>query len=278
MSSIIKFELHRAFHNRMFVIALTIGCVITLAHVFITTVPEFLGQSEARELYGSKNAYPLSLFNSWIGGGSSDLEINLYFLLLPLLICIPHADTFFSDRSSSYLRNIALRSELKGYFAAKIISIFLSAGCVAVIPLVLNLAVVAMIVPAFQPIPATGMFTISELSMMDTLFYQEPFIYLLLFLTLIFMLSGLLSLLVIPFSYIIANKTLVMLSPFALCAFLDFLLILGSFELATFSPLRILRPDQPIPLDPLAVTAEFVILLAAILCFSVYRAHKDEVY
>lgn len=278
MKSIVAFELLRAFRNKMFVIALAIGCVITLAHVFITVLPELLGQNEVRELYGAKGGYPLSLFYSWIGGVGGTLEINLYFLLLPLLICIPHADTFLGDRNSSYLRNIAQRSEMKKYYAAKIISIFLSAACVAVIPLILNLIIVAMLIPAYQPIPAAGMFAISELSMLDTLFYQEPFAYLCLFLTLIFMFSGLLSLLVIPFSYLISNRVLVMLSPFALCAFLDFLLCLGQPDLATFSPLRILRPDQIIPLDPFSVTTEFVILLAAILCFSVYRAHKDEVY
>jgi hypothetical protein len=275
MSAVIRFELKRAFANRLFVLALSIGFIIVFAHI-VWAIPQSIQSQEMFDVLIAKGGYPNSLFNHWIGGRGDILQATLYFFLLPLLVCIPFADTLFTDRRGGYIRSIVTRVSQRRYYVAKAISVFLTAAAVAVVPLILDLILTALLFPAIIPTPTASTFPIFEFSMWSDLYYSVPFLYIAFYLVLIALFSGLLATVALVFSYLVANRFLVLLAPFILCVFVDFLLnSLGGWWFQ-FSPISFLRPDQPGAASFPIVVVEFIILAAFIMVFIAMRAKRDE--
>lgn len=276
MLNVIRFELRRAFVNRLFVLALSIGCLIALAHIVFWVIPQSIQSQVTWDMLLAKGGYPSSLFNCWLGGRGDILQATLYFFLLPLLVCIPFADSLFSDRRGGYARSIVTRVPQRHYYAAKTVSVFLAAAAVAVVPLILDLLVTALFFPAIIPIPAAGTFPIFEYSMWSDLYYASPFLYIACYLALIALFSGLIATAALVFGYLAANRFLVLLAPFTLCVFADFMLgSLGGWWFQ-FSPLNFLRPDQPGAASFPIVAAEFIVLAVAFGSFLIVRARRDE--
>lgn len=279
MSSILGFEMRRAFSNRLFLVAIGINCLIVLSHIAFEVAPNspiFLDDYyTVRQAYGE---YPLSVFNTWIGGQFSIIQVSLYFFILPLVVCVPFTDSLFSDRKTGYARNIATRTDYKKYYGAKIVAVFLSAGVVAVAPLVLDFLLTMLFFPALIPEPSAGTFALGSASLGAELFYSQPFAYVALFLLYIFLFSGLLALSALLFTYLVDNRFIVLLAPFICCVFADFILtsLPGRFEL--FSPSQLLRPDQPYALQPLPMLAVTVGLTVVLAVFLLRKMHRDEVY
>jgi hypothetical protein len=275
VSAVIKFELRRAFANRLFVLALSIGVLIVLSHI-IGAIPQSIQAQEMFDLIIAKGGYPESLFNHWIGGRGDILQATLYFFILPLLVCIPFADTLFTDRRDGYARNVVTRVPQRHYYVAKTLSVFLAAAVVAVIPLILDLFLTAMLFPAVIPVPAAGTFPIFEFSMWSDLYYSAHFLYIVCYLALIALFSGLIATIALVFTYLVTNRFLVLLAPFILCVFADFMLnSLGGWWFQ-FSPISFLRPDQPGAASFLVIAAEFIVLAALIMAFIAVRARRDE--
>lgn len=205
------------------------------------------------------------------------MQTTLYFFLLPLLVCIPYADSLFIDRRDGYARSIVTRAPRRYLYAAKAVSVFLTAATVAVGPLILDLFLTALFFPAIIPIPSAGTFPIFEVSMWSGLYYSSPFLYTVCYLFLIALFSGLIANIALIFSYLVANRFLVLLAPFILCVFADFLLnSLGGLWFQ-FSPISFLRPDQPGAVSFSVVALEFVALAVLISVFLAIRARRDEI-
>jgi hypothetical protein len=277
MKPIVVFEMKRAFANRRFFIALSLGLAITLSHVILWVVPNALSWEEPWVQWGiDKGAYPYSLYETWMGGQMFALQEALYFIVLPLLICIPFAMTLFSDRSTGYIRQIVTRVDQKKYFAAKTLSVFLSAGTVAVIPLLANFMLTALFFSPVIPEVTAGTFPIDATRMWVELFYSHPLTYVLLYMGLIFIFSGLLACLALFFTYVVSNGIVVALSPFILYMLAEFGLATLPNQMLKFSPASFLRPDQPIAATPSAILAEIVLLGAFLGIFLAHKAKRDE--
>jgi hypothetical protein len=259
----------------MFVLALSIGCLVVLSHI-IWAIPQAAQASEMFDVLISKGGYPDSLFNHWIGYQGYVLQATLYFFVLPLLVCIPFADSLFTDRKNGYARSIVTRVSQRHYYIAKTVSVFLAAAVVAVVPLVLDLLLTALLFPAVVPLPAAGTFPIFEFSMWSDLYYSAPFLYTACYLMLIALFSGLIATVALMFSYLVANRFLVLLAPFILCVFADFLLnSLGGLWFQ-FSPLSFLRPDQPGAASFPIAAVEFIVLAILVGAFLAMRIKRDE--
>jgi hypothetical protein len=273
---IIKFELTRAFKNRLFLFALGLGCLIALSHIILDVIPSAQIAQDNQQFIKEQGAYPLSLFNMWMGGRGSIIQPTLYFFLLPLLVCVPFADSLYTDRQSGYIKHLATRANPKRYYIAKSLSIFLSAAAVGVLPLLLDFYLTALFFPPLIPDAAAGTFPIFEMSMFSNLFFTHPFAYVSAYLFIIALFSGLFALFSLVFAFFLNNRALVMLSPFILCAFADFILGVLPGRFFQFSPILFLRPDQPGVAVFTVIGFEFFILLISIILFLLAKGTSDE--
>ncbi len=242
MSSILKIELRRAFINKIFLIALALGLCFAIAHLLVVVIPYGVGDAWAAWRTGTKGSYPFSVYNTWLGATGYSIFTTLYYFILPLIVCLPYADSLYMDITSGYAANVISRIGKTRYFAAKAIAVFLSAGIVAILPLVINFLTAALFVPLLMPDPLAGTFPVSPRSMFADLFYTAPIAYLCIFGMLTFVVAGIVACLCLVFSYLLANRFIVLIAPFLLCV-ISYFVLTGS-GLAGYSPINLLIPAQ----------------------------------
>lgn len=268
----IAVELRRAFKNKLFIAALVIGIVLAIAQLVTVVVPYGLGDEWAFWRTGSKGSYPHSLFNSWMGATPFSLWSVLYFFVLPLTACLPYADSLYTDVRSGYAANVVTRGGAARYFRAKVIAVFLTAGAVGVVPQLVNLLGTALLVPVLQPEPTAGTFFVAPSAMLADLFYSSPWLYTILFMVLCFVVCGLVACSCLVFSYLVANRFMVLVAPFLVCAIAFF--ALGG--LAGYSPINLLNPAQ---VDIVELTVVLVVYGALALveaAFIVWKCRRFE--
>lgn len=216
----LKIELRRAFHGRLFFVSLTVGLVICLAQFF--AVP--LQAVQYLNLQASHGMLPNSVFSRWIGGFTDYFQVA-YFAMLPVLAVLPYGDTFYADRRSGYARQYYMRMRRGRFLTAKYAASFLSAGVAVTAPLILNFLLTMTVLPSIIPVRPTLFFPISlPKSFLTELFYSNPYGYVLVYFLLDFLIAGLLAGLALLVSFASANRFIPLLFPFALYFFAGTLL------------------------------------------------------
>lgn len=109
MGRMIRIELYRAFHGKELKAAMLLGGMLGLAHFVLEVVPSV---SHIFDGYHPDIASSVvgNVTESWMGGMINP-EINIYQMVVFLLITIPYAASFYTDRKSGILKNIAVRGE-----------------------------------------------------------------------------------------------------------------------------------------------------------------------
>lgn len=274
MKSILKVEMHRAFRSSGFFLALGVGVAIAVVHCAMTALPLAL-QMDEYMAYNLPMMYPGFLYTAWIGGSVNTVTSYLYFLILPLLAALPHADSFFADAEGGTIQNLCLRVNRKHYFRAKYAATFLSGGMAVILPLLFNFYLTSLLLPAMKPETAAFNSGIGEFSLLPGLFYSHPLIYLGVFFCIIFLFSGLLATVSLLASYYVRYRFLVMIAPFIVYLFLiSFFDLLG---MRAWEPANFLHPayDQ-YALVPLIT--ETVVLAGLTVCGFLIRGAKDDIY
>lgn len=270
----IAVELRRAFANRMFVGALGIGLVLAVAHIATVAVPYGLGDDWSFWRAGSKGHYPESLFNTWMGGTPYSLWPTLYFFLLPLLVCLPHADSLYADVKGGLAANVVVRAGAAPYFQAKALAVFLTAGAVGVLPQLANLLGTALLVPVLKPEPAAGTFFVGPDAMLADVFYSMPWLYIAFFLVLCFAVCGIVACSCLAFAYAMSNRFMVLVAPFLVSAIAFF--ALSSVGLAGYSPMNLVNPAQAYAVGLPAVVAVYGALAVLEAAFLATRCRRFE--
>jgi len=213
MRTLLKIELERAFRGIGIKIALLIGLLISIANLVLEVYPKT--ENPLRVFVADAQMLPYNVFNSWIGG-RINFEYSLFIFIIPILVVIPYGATYFSDMKSGVIKNYYTRIEKKKYLIAKSIAVFLSAGVVTVVPLIVNLAITSAMLPSIIPQP-TGEFSIRANAIWSSIFYTYPYIYIMLYMLVIFLLSGCIACVTLSLSLFANNKFVAMLFPFLLC-------------------------------------------------------------
>ncbi|WP_080801318.1 hypothetical protein [Arabiibacter massiliensis] len=268
----ITVELKRAFANKLFAAALAIGAALALAQIVTVVVPYGLGEEWAFWRAGSKGAYPNSLFDSWMGATPFSIWSVLYFFVLPLTACLPYADSLYADMRSGYAANVVSRGGAGRYFRAKAIAVLLTAGTVGVAPQLANLLGTALLVPILAPEPTAGTFFVFSGSLLADLFYASPWLYVAFFMALCFAVCGLVACSCLVFSYLVANRFMVLVAPFLACAIA--FLVLG--DLAGYSPINLLNPAQTHAVALPVVLIVYGALAAFEAAFLTWRCRRFE--
>jgi len=213
MRALLKIELERAFRGAGIKIAMLIGLIISIANFVLEVYPKT--ENPLQVFVADAQMLPYNVFNSWIGG-KINFEYSLFIYIIPILVVIPYGATYFSDMKSGVIKNYYTRIEKKKYLIAKSIAVFLSAGVVTVVPLIANLAMTSAVLPSIIPQP-TGEFTICANAMWSSIFYTHPYVYIMLYIFAIFLMSGCIACVALSVSLFANNKFVAMLFPFLLC-------------------------------------------------------------
>lgn len=261
MRSVLRLELLRAFGNRTFVLVLAVGILLAVVHVALVPFQYAFADIWTYWRQGFGGTYPPSLYSSWIGQTPYSVVTIIFFHSLPLLACIPFADSLCSDLTSRYALQLISRSGRTAYFIAKPIAVALSSGAVALIPLLLNILLTACCVPALPPEPAAGTSLVSSSSMLASVYYDFPLAHIAAFVLIACLLSAAFGLFSTATSFFTTNRFIVVLLPFAICVALNF--IMQGTVLAGFSPINIMLPYQPFP-SILWVVVLIILLLWAV--------------
>ena len=105
MKAILKQELKRAFTSRGFFLAVLLGAVLAVSHIFMFVIPQ-ASQLEAYMEADKPMLYPGWLFSVWLGGNSYSVQSFLLLLLIPFLAVLPFGDSFFTDVTRGFAKNI----------------------------------------------------------------------------------------------------------------------------------------------------------------------------
>lgn len=271
MFKILRFELGRAFWNRAFLASLLIGAAIALLHVVQDVLP-MVGYNQ-NFLNNHPEVLPHSIHNKWIGATGYTFGSSLFYSILPILAALPYAKSYAADCKGGYVKNLFIRTEKWKYYVSKYIAVFLTGGTAVTIPLLFNLYLTALCVPAIVPIASAGTFPLFPTSFAGHLYYSWPFIYLIIYFSITFVVSGVLATVALGFGTVIKNQYVVMLTPFfcyLVCAYIATFISCDSLDIMSW-----IAPNQSIALNPPIAIIE-VACLAIIPGFFFFKSSKNE--
>jgi len=220
MKAIYTNEIKRAFNTIGMKLALLVGCALSVWHVITVIMPISEGQNYELSADVIDDLYvPISLFSTWMGNELFPIQSYIFYLIFPLLAVLPFGSSFFEDIKSGYIINVCTRVEKKIYFKAKYLAVFLSGGVAVVAPLLLNLVLSSMFMPAFIPDNGT-VGTISPTTMAYEVFFTHPLIYVLMFIVIDFIFAGVIATLALSYTYFTEHRFGVMIVPFVFYFFI----------------------------------------------------------
>ena len=220
MKAIYTNEIKRAFNTIGMKLALLVGCALSIWHVITVIMPISEGQNYELSANAIDDLYvPISLFSTWMGNELFPIQSYIFYLILHLLAVLPFGSSFFEDIKSGYIINVCTRVEKKIYFKAKYLAVFLSGGVAVVAPLLLNLVLSSMFMPAFIPDNGT-VGTISPTTMAYEVFFTHPLVYVLMFIVIDFLFAGVIATLALSYTYFTEHRFGVMIVPFVFYFFI----------------------------------------------------------
>lgn len=217
LTRLVKIELKKAIKNKFFIITLIIANIFALfsALYMIESYFDVKHQIKIHGAGGNPMTQSFSLFNHWIGGESQSLGYTVYFTLLPLIAALPYSWSYFIENKTGYVKSVVTRSSKSQYYLSKYIATFTAGGLVVLIPLVVNLLIVASFVPAITPSKLYALYyPVGFGSLWSALFYTHPVMYVMLYLLLDFIFAGLFATMGLAVSFFIKNRIAIILIPF----------------------------------------------------------------
>lgn len=177
----VRFELYRAFHSRTFVISLLIGSVICALDLITFYI-----------MVGQNGRY---LVQAWIGTDYLFAYNQMFYLLLPVLACLPYGGSLYTDIKTGYDKNICVKTSRLNYAFAKSVSVFLSGFVSVCLPLVMNLFIAAGIYSNYKPERLKGIsIPLSDIYLFAEIFDKHPAIYCLVYILIDSLFAGAMAL------------------------------------------------------------------------------------
>ncbi len=275
MKKMIKIELERAFSGTGLKLSLIIGMIITIEHYIRNVIPMAVAPLQFYE-YNNATSLPLSVFNCWIGGGVN-FENELFVRIIPLLAAIPYAITYCSDIRTGIVKNYYIRTKKIHYLFSKYLAVFLTGGTAVTVPLLINFLATAAVLPSIVwPI---GSFPINANGMWSSIFYSNPYLYIIMYFCLQFICGGLLATLALIISSWINNIFMALLSPYIICEFLNAITRLAKTAWGKgLAPYRMFSICQVAPNHAVCYILFMIVILCMGVLFYFVKGVHDETF
>lgn len=213
MKDILKIELKRAFKSKGMLLAVLIGCALSIAQVVEDQIPAYF-RNELMDFSSWSVIPPSDVSGTWMAGNSSNLEVFIFFLLMPVFAMLPFGTSYFTDGDSGFLKNIYSRCGRKEFLRAKYISAFISGGTAVVIPLILNVLCCLTLVPNLIPSTIYRQNGISPAMLFGSVYFTHPLLYIFIFLLIDFVIGGIFAGLTLAVSFLSDYKIVIAVIPF----------------------------------------------------------------
>ena len=287
MKNILYIELMKSLKNKLFILSLILGFGVTLLS-FLYNYELYTMESEKIRLYSNEFGITYNpmlsmntLYNSWVGGEAFTLGTTVFFFIIPILTTIPYGWSYCSELKIGYVRNVITRCGKMQYFISKYIATFISGGLAVTIPLICNFILTASFIPVYQPqVRYMQYYGIFSNTFLSEVFYQNPVIYVLIYIFIDFIFCGLIACLSCTSANIIKNKIVAMLTPFGVLLLLNYIsgIIKISSNIET-SPMNFLRPcPVACPVTSGVIITEMVILFIITIIPMIIRGRHYEIY
>lgn len=196
----IKLELIRMIRSRGIKAALFIGLLFVISHMIL--VLKYASLNAA----GSAENIPFSSFMFFMGYDMYGWQGVLFLEMAPLLAALPYANSYFTDISEGYIKNIISRKRKKEYLTAKYIAVFISGGIAVIVPLILDIMICTAFLPSYPPLIGTGVF--------NHIYGIHPCLQIVGFLTIDFFIGGVYAVCTLLVTDLIQNKYLLLIFPY----------------------------------------------------------------
>lgn len=202
MINLLKIDFKRAIYNKQFLMVVLIGILLAIGYFFTEVVPNI-------EYY--KDGTGVSIFVRWISYDFTSTWTVLLTFMFPVLASITYSDSYWLDLNSGFVKNVYTRTNKTNYLISRYITNFIMGGISVIIPLVANLYILFMTVPAVT----ISIFNPTELGkeMFSNLFYSHPYIYILTYLFINFMFGGIFASIGLSISKFCKNRFVIICIP-----------------------------------------------------------------
>ena len=220
MKTLLKIELERAFKNKWFYITLCIELILVVVDVSTVALPV---RRAYEDIYISLRDYQIpGAYCLWMLIHNSSIY-RLFHFIFPLLISIPYIYTIYGDVKSNYIYNITSRINKKKYYISKLVTQFIVGMVVVAFSLISSFVLTAAILPLEHPTKASAEYPLSVTKAFPELFYNHPFVSVIIFIILESVIFGIIGCIGFVFAYLLNNVIMVMLSSFIIY-YMDFIL------------------------------------------------------
>lgn len=218
MFKTLKVELKRSFCNKLFLLSIIISCVLVLWYSF-ERLPFCIDLNNTIGNDMILDDFLEVSYMNWIGSHNIFLQQNIFYLIIPFLAVLPYGASLFSDMKNGYVKGIITRTEKKYYLISKYISVFLSGGVAVVAPMIFSFLISSAVLPTALPEVSYAYTNIHSIYKWADLLFVHPLAYTLLYISIVFIFSGLLASIALGLSYFSDKSFLVLLFPFFIYIF-----------------------------------------------------------
>ena len=225
----VKFELYRAFHSRTFVISLLIGAIICALDLITFMVT-----------FGSNERY---LIQAWIGTDYQFAYNQMFYILLPVLACLPYGGSLYADTKNGYDKNICVKASRLNFAFAKGLSTFLSGFVSVCLPLAMNMFIAAGIYSNYVPERLT--FTsidVPDNYLFAMIYCDHPAIYCLIYILVDSLFAGAIALTSLSLTAKVKSSFTAVVTPLVLIIMFD--IFVGVKDFGNWSVTSMLNPTQ----------------------------------
>lgn len=251
MKNCLTTEIKKAFRNRRFWVSVLIGSLVSLLSAW-NVIKRYLEELDFREWlirespqdYRNPDLPIYTIYNRWIGANYGEVEIDIFFILIPILAVLAYAWSYHEERKSGYIRNVVLRTGRTPYFLAKYTAAFLSGCITVVIPMAANIMALSAFLPSVNPDVYYDIYNgIGPQNMGFQMFYKMPAFFLIVRMLLICAVGGLSAASVVALSFFIRNKFALLLAPFLFLLTIQYLSSLWYYYISdlSISPMEFIK-------------------------------------
>ncbi len=229
---LLRFELYRAFHSRTFFISFFIGIVICFADLIAYYFQ-----------FGINNIKQMYLIQAWIGTNYQFAYNMMFYILLPVLACLPYGGSLYMDMKTGYDKNICVKVSRLNYAISKSVAVFLSAVVCVAIPLCLNLFIAAGIFPNFIPERLEGLsIGIMERNLFAEIYSTYPAVHCLIYIAIDSLFAGVIALTSLSLSKVVKSHFTAVVTPMVI--YIITAMTMEGYEYGNWSVLGMLNPQQ----------------------------------
>ena len=222
MAKVLRVELKRGFSSLGTMISMLLG-IACIAYKNFYLIRNELAIKRMLAKLPEKKYIPVdtkTFYHTWIVGYLDSTNLYLFYFL-GIIVALPFGISYYMDKKNGYIKNICTRIGKQQYLRAKYLSVFITGGTVAFVPVFIDFLLAKLQRPhTFLRIAGTGLrgHTWWGVFIIDHLYLSAVII-----MAVWFLFGGVLAVFSLLISYIADNLLTIQLTPFFVMLILFYL-------------------------------------------------------